>query len=75
MRNIDKAIKALDFAGFVLKKKNGYELGVNNNHVLYLAFPGETMNNPHMYLGKDDPKNRSKAEELFEEFSNLKGRK
>lgn len=57
--------RACDFAGFVLKKENGYEFGVNSNHKLYLAFPGESMNNPRMYLGEDNPENRKKAEEMF----------
>lgn len=70
--NIPDTVRTTDFAGFVLKKENGYELGVNSNHILYLAFPGETMNNPHMYLGKDDPDNRRKAEEMFNKFKNIK---
>lgn len=73
-RILDKAIKTVDFAGFVLKKKNGYELGVNSYHKLYIAFPGESMNNPHMLLGEDNPSNRSRAEKMFEEFANLKSK-
>ena len=56
----------------VIKQKNGYTLGVNNSGVLYLAFRGETEANPHMYLGKDNDKNRKDALRMFEKFANIK---
>lgn len=72
---VDKAIRACDYETIkVLKKKNGYELGVNNVNTIYLAYPGETVNNPTMYLGKDNPANRANAEQMFEIFANKKKR-
>lgn len=65
------ANKAQDSAS-VIKKENGYTLGVNSSNTIYLAFPGETEANPHMYLGKDTPENRKKAEEVFNSFKSIK---
>lgn len=56
----------------VIKQKNGYTLGVNKSGVLYLAFRGETEANPHMYLGKDNDKNRKDALRMFEKYANIK---
>lgn len=63
--------KAKDSAS-IIKKENGYTLGVNSSNTIYLAFPGETEVNPHMYLGKDTPENRKKAEEVFNSFKSIK---
>lgn len=54
----------------VLQTKNGYTLGINNGK-LVLAFKGETLEHPHMWLG--DAKNKEnmrKAVNLFDEFAN-----
>lgn len=56
----------------VIKQRNGYTLGINGSGTIYLAFPGETENNPHMYLGKENDKNLSDAKILFERFASTK---
>lgn len=64
-------------ANIVLHKKNGYELGVDKHaNTIYLAFPGESWTNPHMYLGKFDGtsgKNYIDAKVMFERYADIKG--
>ncbi len=70
MKSIDKAIKIADSR--VIETKNGYTLGINSKGTIYLAFPGETENSPHMYLGKENAENIKKAKELFNRFKNIR---
>lgn len=69
MNTLDKAIKTLDAS--IIRSAYGYVLGVNNQGTIYLAFPGETSANPHMYLGKDNPENRKQAMEVFRSFEKI----
>lgn len=58
--------------GEVLQSKKGYTLGVNNGK-LVIAFKGESLSNPHMWLGDANNKeNMRKAVQLFEEFVKTK---
>ena len=66
----DEAIKVAKDS--IVKKENGYTLGVNSQGTIYLAFPGETESNPHMYLGKNNSENMKKAEEMFNKFKGLR---
>lgn len=59
-------------ASRVIKQRNGYTLGINSQGTIYLAFPGETENNPHMYLGKENDKNLNDAKILFEKFASTR---
>lgn len=58
----------------VIKSKNGYTLGINNGKlVLAFTYKGETLNNPHMWLGEaSNESNYSKAIKMFEEFAKIK---
>lgn len=69
----DNAIQAAD-ASRIIEQKNGYTLGINSQGTICLAFPGETIDNPHMYLGKENEKNLADAKAMFKEFSNLRGK-
>lgn len=59
-------------ASRVIKQRNGYTLGINGQGTIYLAFPGETENNPHMYLGKENDKNLNDAKVIFEKFASTR---
>lgn len=69
----DHAIQAAD-ASRIIEQKNGYTLGINSQGTICLAFPGETIDNPHMYLGKENEKNLADAKAMFKEFSSLRGK-
>lgn len=59
----------------ILKKQNGYELDIiktDKGERIILRFPGESINNPHMWLGEPNSNNIRKAEELFKKFVNIK---
>lgn len=58
----------------VIKSKNGYTLGINNGKlVLAFTYKGETLNNPHMWLGEaNNESNYNKAMQMFEEFAKIK---
>lgn len=73
---IDKAISACDAGTEVIKFKNGYTLGRNNGKlVIAFTYKGETLNNPHMWLGVENASNMSKAEELFENLAKTRSGK
>ena len=59
----------------VYVKRNGYELGLNDSNVIYLAFPGETVKNPHMYLGRLSQENLTKGKQMFEKLAKAKDTK
>lgn len=64
--------KKANDASRVIKQRNGYTLGINGSGTIYLAFPGETENNPHMYLGKENDKNLNDAKVMFEKFASTR---
>lgn len=64
--------KKANDASRVIKQRNGYTLGINGQGTIYLAFPGETENNPHMYLGKENDKNLNDAKVMFEKFASTR---
>lgn len=73
-RILDKAIKMCDSAKLVktIGSKKGYGLHIiesGHGQRIVLTFPGETINNPHMYLGAVNSSNLSKAKETFESFT------
>ena len=70
--SLDSAIEATDAKSDVLQTKNGYTLGINSAGKLVIAFKGETLENPHMYLGEPNQANMNKAVKLFEELANGK---
>lgn len=73
---LDKAIKTCDAGTEVIKSKNGYTLGRNNGKlVIAFTYKGETLNNPHMWLGVENSSNMSKAEELFENLAKTRSGK
>ena len=68
MNTLDKAIKNCD-ASRVIAQKNGYTLGINSQGTICLSFPGESIDNPHMYLGKENEKNLADAKIMFMKFA------
>jgi len=74
-REVDRLLKKYNLtkdSTEVLQSKNGYTLGVNNGK-LVLAFKGETLEHPHMWLGDaKNAKNMKQAVDLFEEFASGK---
>ena len=78
--NVPDEVRTTDEEKVIEKSPNGYTLGIaeyrnSGNGVvsrIYLTFPGETKNNPHMFLGEPTPKNIQSAKELFNKFKNIK---
>ena len=73
-KTMDKAIRMCDSEKLVktIGSKKGYGLHIietDYGHRIVLTFPGETIHNPHMYLGDPNSSNLSKAKEIFESFS------
>lgn len=74
MMNVpDEGIKVKDAKTEVLQTKNGYTLGINDGKIV-LAFKGETLEHPHMWLGEANQSNMNKAVKLFEELANSKAK-
>lgn len=66
--------KNRDSATKIIEKKNGFELGIvdkGNGERIYLAFPGETVNNPHMWLGSPTDTNIANAKKMFSQFAKI----
>lgn len=62
----------------VIEEKNGYKLGkVDTGHGprIVLAFPGESLENPHMYLGRLSQENLTKGKQMLEKFAKTKDTK
>lgn len=73
-KTIDKAIKCLDAERLIktIENKNGYGLHIIETDCgqrIILTFKGESIHNPHMWLGEPTPANISKAKSLFADFA------
>ena len=71
---VDASVKTKDGYKIVetLEKKNNYGLYVIETEYgkrIVLTFPGESVNNPHMWLGSPTPDKVSSAKTLFRSFA------
>lgn len=71
---IDHAIRSCDADKIIetIETKLGYGLYVIETEFgkrIVFTFPGETIRNPHMWLGDPTPSNISNAKKLFERFA------
>lgn len=72
---LDKAIRSCDEQIRLVKtisKKNGYAIHIvegGYGERIVLTFPNESYDNPHMWLGSNNPSNIQKAKELLDKFS------
>ena len=73
-KTMDKAIRMCDADKIIetIETKLGYGLFIIETEFgkrIVLTFPGETISNPHMWLGDPTPSNISNAKKLFERFA------
>ena len=73
-KSLDHAIRSCDGNKIIetLENKKGYRLYIIETEYgkrIVLTFKGETVNNPHMWLGTPTAANISKARSLFNDFA------